>query len=122
MTYARDPPKCAPWSARCTSGQMFNRGPIPSRRLLWLMLLALGLTACGNQRTVEVTRTVVLSPPAETMADCPRPDVDLSRNSAITDSLTAAHAALVDCTITKQRARAYIEDAGRRLANGKDSH
>ena len=122
MSYAREPPKCAPWSEKYISSQTYSPGRILSRRLLWLMLLALGLTACGNQRAVGVTRTVVLSPPAETMADCQRPDVDLSRNSAITDSLTAAHAALVDCTITKQRARAYIEDAGRRLANGKDSH
>ncbi len=64
----------------------------------------------------------MLSPPAETMADCMRPDVDLSRNSAITDSLLAAHAALIQCSATKRAARAYIEDAGRRLANGKDSH
>ena len=64
----------------------------------------------------------MLSPPAETMADCARPDVDLSRNSAITDSLLAAHAALIQCNATKRAARAYIEDAGRRLATGKDSH
>lgn len=90
-------------------------------RLLIIILFTSALTACGAQ-PVEVTRTVVLSPPAETMADCQRPDVDLSRNSAITDSLLAAHAALIQCNATKRAARAYIEDAGRRLATGKDSH
>ena len=122
MSYAREQPKCAPWSEKYISSQTYSRGPKPSRRLLWLMLLALGLPACGSQRTVEVTRTVVLSPPAEMMADCQRPDVDLTTNSAITDSLLAAHAALVSCNATKRAARAYIEDAGRRLATGKDSH
>lgn len=58
---------------------------------------------------------MVLSPPAEMMRDCPRPDVDLSTNSAITDSLIAAHARIVECNLDRQAAREYIEDAKARL-------
>lgn len=61
-----------------------------------------------------VTRTVVLSPPAAMMADCQRPPVDLSTNSAITDSLLACHATLVECNLSKRAAREYIEAAKRR--------
>ena len=49
------------------------------------------------------------------MRDCPRPDVDLSTNSAITDSLIAAHARIVECNLDRQAAREYIEAAKARL-------
>lgn len=117
MIYANARQRCGRWSGWFTRSQTLSRGPRQSRRLLWLIPLALGLAACGAQ-PVTITRTVVLSPPAEMMADCPRPDVDLSTNSAITDSLLACHAAVVECGATKRAARGYIEDAGRRLATG----
>lgn len=53
----------------------------------------------------------MISPPAEMMRDCERPDVDLSTNSAITDSLIAAHARIVECNLDRQAAREYIEAA-----------
>lgn len=62
-----------------------------------------------------VTRTVVLSPPAEMMRDCERPDVDLSTNSAITDSLLSCHARIVECNVERQSARQYVDDARARI-------
>ena len=49
------------------------------------------------------------------MRDCERPDVDLSTNSAITDSLIAAHARIVECNLDRQEAREYINAAKSRL-------
>ena len=62
-----------------------------------------------------VTRTVVLSPPAEMMRDCERPDVDLSTNATVIDSLLAAHARIAECNLDRQAAREYIERAKARL-------
>ena len=49
------------------------------------------------------------------MADCGRPDVDLSKNSAITDSLLSCHDEIVRCNLTNQAARKYIDDAEKRM-------
>ena len=53
----------------------------------------------------------MISPPETMMADCRRPPMDLSTNSAITDSLIAAHARIVECNLDRQAAREYIEKA-----------
>ena len=53
----------------------------------------------------------MISPPAEMMRDCERPDVDLSTNAAITDSLLSCHARVVECNLSKQAAREYVEAA-----------
>ena len=49
------------------------------------------------------------------MADCPRPDADLSTNRAITDSLIAAHQRIVECNIVRDQAREYVRNARERL-------
>lgn len=53
----------------------------------------------------------MLSPPAVLMRDCARPDVDLSTNATVIDSLLACHGRVVECNLERQAARAYIEDA-----------
>ena len=49
------------------------------------------------------------------MRDCPRPEVDLSTNAAVIDSLLAAHARIVECNIDRKAAREYVETAKSRL-------
>ena len=84
---------------------------------LWLLLvLPLLLIACGSQP--PTTRIVVIEPPEAIMLDCPRPGSDLSTNQAITDSLIACHARIVDCNLSRQSAREYIEAAKKRSSDG----
>lgn len=58
---------------------------------------------------------MVIEPPTAMLADCPRPAADLSTNAAITDSLLACHARIVECNLERQAAREYIEEAKKRL-------
>lgn len=51
------------------------------------------------------------------MMDCPRPEVDLSTNAAVIDSLLAAHARIVSCNLDRQAAREYVEAAKKRAAD-----
>lgn len=104
---------CAPWYARSTGSPKSGPGQKLRCRLLLLLLLPLALTACTTQPVIRTT--VVLSPPAEMLRDCPRPDVDLSINSALADSLIAAHARIAECNLDRQAAREYIERAKARL-------
>ena len=48
------------------------------------------------------------------MMDCPRPEVDLSTNATVIDSLLAAHARIVECNLDRKAAREYVESAKRR--------
>lgn len=65
---------------------------------------------------MTVTRTVVIVPPAEMLADCPRPPVDVSTNRGLSESLLAAHQQIVECNRVRATARKYINDARKRAA------
>jgi len=115
MSFPSDLNGCAPWYARSTGSPKSSPGPKRRYRPLLLPLLPLALMSCGSQPIPPRTQVVVIEPPAVMMMDCPRPDVDLSTNSAITDSLIAAHARIVECNLDRQAAREYIERAKSRM-------
>lgn len=112
MNLPSEPNVFAPWYARSTGSPKSGPGPKRRYRTLLLLLLPLPLMSCTSQP--PQTRTVVIEPPAVMMMDCPRPEVDLSTNATVIDSLLAAHARIVECNLDRKAAREYVESAKRR--------
>ena len=73
-----------------------------------LTLLALLLMSCGSQSTPPA-RVVKLLPPPVLLLDCGRPDVDLSTNATVIDSLLACHAQIVECNADRKGLREWAK-------------
>ena len=104
----------APLYARSTGSPKSSHGQKRRYRLPLLLLLPQALMSCTSQPVPPRTQVVVIEPPAAMMRDCPRPEVDLSTNAAVIDSLLAAHARIVECNLDRKAAREYVESAKRR--------
>lgn len=60
----------------------------------------------------------MIAPPAEMLADCPRPPVDVSTNRGLSESLLAAHQQIVECNRVRAAEREYINKARERAERG----
>ena len=103
----RPPRKSEPWSA-----PLWEQALIPASRLLsltmLLVLLALLLMSCGSPAPRPV-KVVTLHPPPVLLLDCQRPDVDLTTNATVIDSLLACHAQIVECNKSAAGLREWSE-------------
>lgn len=62
----------------------------------------------------------MIAPPAEMLADCPRPPVDVSTNRGLSESLLAAHQQIVECNRVRAAEREYINNARERAKREGD--
>jgi hypothetical protein len=71
-------------------------------------LALLALSACGTNPPVR-TQTVREKPPAELIADCPVPVIDVRTNGLLAQTLMAYSGALILCNQDKADLRKWAE-------------